>query len=83
MSAGIGTSLGAFFWGHMADRIGRRPVLIVTVLIFSLASGPLALTPERGWIPNAHQLATSIACARLKTKSVLQFGTVTDDRDRA
>lgn len=50
MSSGIGTSLGAFIWGYVADRIGRRPVLIATVLIFSLATGALALTPERGWV---------------------------------
>jgi MFS transporter, putative metabolite:H+ symporter len=49
-SSGIGTTLGSFFWGNMADRIGRRPVLIATVLVFSMATGALALTPERGWI---------------------------------
>lgn len=50
MSSGIGTSLGAFFWGYLADRIGRRPVLVMTVLVFALATGALALTPEGGWV---------------------------------
>lgn len=49
MSSGVGSSLGAFFWGYLADRVGRRPVLIATVLLFSLATGALALTPEQGW----------------------------------
>ncbi|PJG46367.1 hypothetical protein CAF53_19475 [Sphingobium sp. LB126] len=49
-SSGIGTSLGAFSWGYLADRIGRRPVLVMTVLVFALATGALAFTPERGWV---------------------------------
>src|ERR687885_183580 len=34
LSSGIGAILGAYFWGWMADRIGRRPVFILTVLNF-------------------------------------------------
>ena len=49
MASGIGTSAGSFIWGHVADRIGRKPVLTITVLTFSLATGALALTPDRGW----------------------------------
>jgi putative MFS transporter len=50
LSSGIGAILGAWFWGWMADRIGRRKVFIATILNFSLATGILALTPDRGWI---------------------------------
>src|SRR5271167_3210091 len=50
LAAGIGSIPGAFFWGWMADRIGRRKVFIATILNFSLATGILALTPDRGWI---------------------------------
>jgi putative MFS transporter len=37
-------------WGWLADRIGRRPVFIATLLNVSLATGLLAATPEDGWI---------------------------------
>jgi MFS transporter, putative metabolite:H+ symporter len=50
LSSGIGAILGSFFWGYVADRVGRRKVMVATVLIFSLATGALALTPENGWI---------------------------------
>jgi MFS transporter, putative metabolite:H+ symporter len=46
----IGAMIGAYVWGWAADRIGRRKVFIATVLNFALASGILALTPERGWL---------------------------------
>jgi putative MFS transporter len=51
LSAGIGAIPGAFFWGWMADRIGRRKVFIATALNFSIATGVMALTPDQGgWI---------------------------------
>ena len=51
LSAGIGAIPGAFFWGWMADKIGRRKVFIATALNFSLATGIMALTPDHGgWI---------------------------------
>lgn len=33
-----GTAIGSIFWGVVADRIGRRPTLLWTVAIFSVAS---------------------------------------------
>ena len=50
MSSGIGAILGAYGWGWIADRIGRRPVFIGTVLNFSIATGLLYFTPDNGWI---------------------------------
>jgi len=51
LAAGIGAIPGAFFWGWMADRIGRRRVFIATVLNFSLATGIMALSPDQyGWL---------------------------------
>src|SRR6266446_7344331 len=50
LSSGIGAIAGAWFWGWLADRIGRKKVFIATVLNFSIATGVLALTPDRGWI---------------------------------
>jgi putative MFS transporter len=50
MSSGIGAIIGAYVWGWLADRIGRRKVFIATVLNFSIATGLLYFTPENGWI---------------------------------
>ncbi|MCK8784164.1 MFS transporter [Roseomonas sp. NAR14] len=50
LSSGIGAMLGAVFWGRMADRIGRRPVFVATILNFSIATGALAFTPDGGWL---------------------------------
>ena len=51
LSAGVGAVPGAFFWGWMADRIGRRKVFVATALNFSFATGIMALTPDQGgWI---------------------------------
>ncbi|HVH78389.1 MAG TPA: MFS transporter, partial [Stellaceae bacterium] len=51
LAAGLGAIPGAFFWGWMADRIGRRKVFIATALNFSLATGAMAFTPDQyGWL---------------------------------
>jgi putative MFS transporter len=51
LAAGIGAIPGAFFWGWMADRIGRRKVFVATVLNFSLATGVMAASPDQyGWL---------------------------------
>lgn len=51
LAAGVGAVPGAFFWGWMADRIGRRKAFIGTALNFSIATGIMALTPNSGgWI---------------------------------
>lgn len=35
----IGMAVGALFFGILADRIGRRDVLVLTLLLFSIGSG--------------------------------------------
>ena len=50
LAAGIGSIIGAFTWGSIADRIGRRPTFIATILTFSVASLLLAFTPEGSWL---------------------------------
>ncbi|MGH7112217.1 MAG: MFS transporter, partial [Stellaceae bacterium] len=49
-ASGIGAPLGSLFWGWAADKIGRRTVFIATILNVALATGAMALTPDRGWI---------------------------------
>jgi MFS transporter, putative metabolite:H+ symporter len=55
LSSGLGAVPGAFFWGWMADKIGRRKVFIMTALNVALATGIMAFTPGQdglvpGWI---------------------------------
>src|SRR5208283_5518127 len=55
MSAGLGAVPGAFFWGWMGDRIGRRKVFMLTALNVACATGIMYFTPDQnalipGWI---------------------------------
>lgn len=49
LAAGLGTTLGAIFWGRLADHIGRRPCFLWTVVTFSVATGACAAVPEGNW----------------------------------
>src|ERR1700709_963958 len=49
MSSGIGAIVGAYAWGWLPGRLGRRKVFIGTVLNFSIATGLLYFTPDNGW----------------------------------
>jgi putative MFS transporter len=50
LSSGFGAMFGATFYGWLADKIGRRKVFLITVINFSVATGILALTPDRAWL---------------------------------
>ena len=51
LSSGIGAVPGAFFWGWVADKIGRRKVFIATALNVALATGIMYFTPgPNGWV---------------------------------
>jgi MFS transporter, putative metabolite:H+ symporter len=50
LSSGVSAPLGSLIWGWAADKIGRRKVMIGTILNFSIATGLMALTPEHGWV---------------------------------
>lgn len=49
LASGISAPFGSLFYGWLADKIGRRKVMILTVLNFSLATGAMALTPHGAW----------------------------------
>src|SRR5215510_6152135 len=49
MASGIGAPPGAFIWGWLGDRIGRRTVFIWSAVTISLATGVMVFTPG----PNA------------------------------
>ncbi len=63
-------SLGQFFaepfWGRLSDRIGRRPVLIVTILANTLSYVALAFAPTL-WIAFAIRLAGGFATGNIST----------------
>lgn len=45
LSSGIGAIIGALYFGRLADRIGRRRVFLITIAVFTLATGAMVLTP--------------------------------------
>ncbi|WP_324651983.1 MFS transporter [Georgenia sp. H159] len=53
LSSGIGAIFGALYFGRLADRIGRRKVFLITITVFTLATGALVFTPDDpqvGWL---------------------------------
>ena len=51
LSSGIGAVPGAFCWGWVADKIGRRQVFIWTAINLALATGIMYFTPgPTGWV---------------------------------
>src|SRR4030088_754604 len=55
LASGLGAVPGAFIWGWLGDRIGRRTVFIWSAVMISLATGVMVFTPEPtalipGWL---------------------------------
>ncbi len=49
-ASGVAAIPGGIFFGWLGDKIGRRTVFMMMILILSLATGVMALAPENGWI---------------------------------
>lgn len=49
-SSGIAAIPGGIFFGWLGDKIGRRNVFMMMILILSFATGATALAPEHGWV---------------------------------
>ena len=52
LASGLGAVPGAFFWGWLGDKIGRRTVFIMSAVTISLATGVMVFTPgQDGFVP--------------------------------
>src|SRR3981189_2641206 len=52
LASGLGAVPGAFFWGWLGARIGRRTVFIMSAITISLATGLMVFTPgQAGFVP--------------------------------
>lgn len=50
LASGAGAIVGGVVWGSLADRFGRKPVFVASLLMLAAASLGLAFTPEGGWV---------------------------------
>ncbi len=49
LSGGLGSIVGALLFGALADRFGRKPVLLAATIICAISAGAIALVPEGDW----------------------------------
>jgi MFS transporter, putative metabolite:H+ symporter len=49
LSGGVGSIVGALLFGALADRYGRKPVLLTATAICAVSAGAISLVPEGDW----------------------------------
>ncbi|WP_232539897.1 multidrug effflux MFS transporter [Azohydromonas aeria] len=69
--------IGQLFWGPVADRFGRRPVLLLNLALYTLASLAATLAPAMGWMVLARTLqgaalAAAVVCARAMVRDLYE-----------
>ncbi|CFY02858.1 General substrate transporter [Syntrophomonas zehnderi OL-4] len=50
LAAGFGSIIGAIMFGNIADRVGRRPIFMFTIIFSGVMTGLMFFTPEGNWI---------------------------------
>ena len=50
LAAGFGSIIGAILFGNIADRVGRRPIFMFTIIFSGVMTGLMFFTPEGNWI---------------------------------
>ncbi len=50
LSAGVGAIIGALAWGALADRFGRKTLLVAGVTLCALGAGSISLIPDGAWM---------------------------------
>ncbi|TWP33550.1 MFS transporter [Leekyejoonella antrihumi] len=63
------------FWGPLADRFGRRPVILVALALFSVLSAATMALPTVGWFIGA-RVATGLGASGIVPVSLMLIGDV-------
>jgi len=50
LSAGVGAIIGSLVWGALADRFGRKVLLVAGVSLCALSAGAVSMVPDGAWI---------------------------------
>ncbi|WP_454621187.1 MFS transporter [Bradyrhizobium cenepequi] len=50
LAAGVGAILGSLAWGALADRFGRKALLVAGVSLCALSAGSVSFIPDGAWI---------------------------------
>jgi DHA1 family bicyclomycin/chloramphenicol resistance-like MFS transporter len=69
--------LSQLVWGPIADRFGRRPVLLTSLSLLVLASIGAALAPHIGWliawrVAQGAAMAAAVVCARAMVRDLYE-----------
>ena len=64
-------------WGPVADRFGRRPVLLLGLALYTLSGAAAAIAPDIGWLIAARAvqgacMAAAVVCARAMLRDLYE-----------